>query len=143
MKMYRQMEILQKSLHDNLCTLIFPSMKGLAMALTIVSTYGALKMDGFLAALFGIIFILVFSVLVMLIETLAEFHKNSEEILHRMKSPQFQKQLNLYEKKMLKSFNLIQIKIQMGSSYVIDKPSVATVIKIVADSTVNFLLANR
>ena len=72
--------------------------------------------------------------------SMAWLHTYSEEILFLMKSPQFQRHLDITGRKYVGALTLIKIK--MGSSYYVDKECVITVLKIVVDSTVNFLITN-
>ena len=140
LKIYRQLEILQEFFHDLFCGMIFPFFKYLMMIWTVLGIYGFIRMSGILSAfLGGISFMMVF-LLIAMTASCAELHEKSKTILYLMKSYDVQKRLTPYEKKMVKSFRLIRI--QMRASYFIDKMYVLTVLKIVTDSTVSFLVAH-
>jgi len=144
LEIYREMEILLKYFHEMYCTLIMPFAKYILMSFTVLCSYGVLRTDGILAGFLFILGIFSFVFLSTLIGLQAEIHTISTEIRTLMKSPRFQNSLihtgALYERKIVKSLPLLQIK--MFSSYVLDKPNVKTVLKIVVDTTIDFLLTN-
>ena len=140
LKMYQKLAILEKSAHNLFCTILFPGIKIAATVGTIFCSYGILRMDGIIRILLPVIGMTCISLVVTLLSTLSEFDSESKRISGLVKTVEIQLGLTLWERKMARSLNLIRIK--MGSSYVVDKECVLTVLQIVFNSTINFLILN-
>ena len=113
---------------------------------SVFCTYGALRMHGLLAIFLLSVGVFTQVFLITLLMTLGEVHSRSKNFLRRtlrsIAGPGGQKSrcdVKWMRKQML---CLPALSLRIGWAYEIDKPIVLTILKILFDSTVNFLLVN-
>ena len=109
------------------------------IGLIVFCTYSAARLEGFLALSLGFMGLILTVFVVVFMSTFAEVYELSMDIKANLRKMRFCDNKQVLGKRLR---CLAPIKLKMGSSYYVDKVHVLTIIDVILQSSISFLLGN-
>lgn len=112
----------------------------MTLGLVVFCTYSAVRLDGFIALMLGIMGLTTGTILIVFFSNLANVYEMSMDLKRKLQSLGFSRSRTSLLGKRVRA--LRPIRFWMISSYYVDRLLVLTIIDTIVDTSISFLLGN-